>query len=124
LLVIKIFVVLNYYKLMPSPKMKGYRTERKVRILFEKNKWIVTRAGASLGVADLICMKKGGCVLLQIKSTKKKVFYYYEYMKEKFEGFPFYLVVDFGYGKIRILKPQKKVGIDSGMSLDKFLKSV
>ena len=106
---------------MPSQKMKGYRTERKVRILFEKNKWVVTRAGASLGSADLICLKKGKCILLQIKSTKKKVFYYYEYKKENFEGFPFYLVVDFGYGKVRILKPQKKAMIDSGISLEEFL---
>jgi len=109
---------------MSKPKMKGYRTERKVRILFEKNKWVVTRAGASLGYADLICIKKGKCVLLQIKSTKKKVFYYYEYMKKDFEGFPFYLVVDFGYGKIRILEPQSKVAVESGISLGEFLESV
>lgn len=101
--------------------MKGYRTERKIRLFFEKHRWIVIRAGASLGEADLICLKNGRGVLLQIKSTKKKVFYYYGYMKEKLEGFPFYLIVDFGYGKIRILWPQKKIRIDDGTDLKTFL---
>ncbi len=79
---------------------KGYRTERKIRLMFEKNGWKVVRPGASLGEADLVCIKNGRCVFLQIKSTKKKVFYYYGYMKKKLEGKPFFLVVDFGYGKI------------------------
>jgi hypothetical protein len=101
--------------------MKGYRAERKVRILFESNGWIVIRAGASLGEADLICLKKGKCVLLQIKSTKKKTFYYYGWMKDRLEGFPYYLVVDFGYGKIRILKPEQKVNTGDGMNINEFL---
>jgi len=101
--------------------MKGYRIERKIRIMFENRGWRVVRAGGSLGDADLICVKRGNCVLLQIKSTKKKTFYYYEYMKPKLEGFPFYLVVDFGYGKIRILPPQKIVKPNDGMLITEFL---
>ena len=102
--------------------MKGYRVERKIRQMFEKRGWKVVRAGASLGTADLVCIKKGKCILIQVKSTKKKTFYFYEYLKKKLEGFPFYLVVDFGYGKIRILYPKKKVDITDGLSLKYFLK--
>jgi len=101
--------------------MKGYRTERKIRIMFEKSGWRVVRAGGSLGDADLICVRRGKCVFLQVKSTKKKTFYYYEYMKPSLEGVPFYLVVDFGYGKIRILRPKKVVKPDDGMLLKEFL---
>jgi len=42
-------------------------------------------------------------------------------MKKKIEGLPFYLVVDFGYGKIRILHPRRKVCTDDGMNLKDFL---
>jgi Holliday junction resolvase len=106
---------------MTFVKRKGYIVERKIRIFFEKAGWKVVRAGASLGEADLICVRKGKCVMLQIKSTKKKAFYYYGWIDKKFEGFPFYLVVDFGYGKIRILEPQKKVTASDGVGINEFL---
>ena len=102
-------------------KRKGYRVERKIRQLFEGAGWKVVRAGASLGEADLICLKQKKCILLQIKSTTKKTFYYYDYMKGELEGFPFYLIVDFGYGKIRVLKPKHKVIIADGDSIKDFL---
>jgi hypothetical protein len=104
-------------------KKKGYRVERKIRILFEKYGWKVVRAGASLGEADLICMKNKKCILLQIKSTRKKVFYFYGDLLKEIEGFPFFLVVDFGYGNIRILRPVKKVTPDSGKALRDFLEN-
>jgi len=103
-------------------KRKGYRVERKIRIKFEQVGWKVIRAGASLGDADLICIKQGKCILLQIKSSKKQALYYYGYMDKKLEGFPFYLVVDFGYGRIRILNPRHKVDITDGLGLDGVLK--
>jgi Holliday junction resolvase len=105
-------------------KRKGYRVERKIRQMFERNGWKIVRAGASLGEADLIGIKNMKCILLQIKSTKKKTFYYYDYMENELEGFPFYLVVDFGYGKIRILSPNKKVKIEDGVDLKEFLRKV
>ena len=108
---------------MIHTKNKGYRVERKVRLLFEKYKWKVIRAGASLGEADLVCFKNGKSIFLQIKSTRKKDFYFYEYMDEKLEGLPFYLVVDFGYGKVRILPPRKKVSVEDGMLLKDFLEN-
>ena len=106
---------------MTNNRKKGYRVERKIRLLFEKHKWKVIRAGASLGEADLICVKQGKCILLQVKSTKNKVFYFYEYMNNKLEGLPFYLVIDFGYGKMKILHPKKMVRINDGMQLEDFL---
>jgi len=102
-------------------KIKGYRVERKIRIFLENNNWKVIRSGASLGEADLVCFKKGKCIFLQIKSTGKKIFYYYGYINPEFQGFPFYLVVDFGYGKIRIMPPQKKVIPTDGQYLKDFL---
>ena len=103
-------------------KRKGYRVERKIRIKFEQIGWKVIRAGASLGEADLICIKRGKCVFLQVKSSKKQTLYYYGYMDKKLEGLPFYLVVDFGYRRIRILNPKHKVYLTDGLGLDDFLK--
>jgi len=102
-------------------KVKGYRVERKIRILFEKSGWKVVRAGASLGEADLICIKNKKCVLIQVKSTNKKTFYFYDNIFKTIEGFPLFLVVDFGYNKIRILPPQKKVSPIDGEPLKSFL---
>jgi len=58
---------------------------------------------------------------LQIKSTKKDKFYYYDYNNFKMEGFPFFLVVDFGYGKIRVTPPKKIVSVEDGKGLEEFL---
>ena len=106
---------------MVFAKKKGYRIERKIRLFLEKSGWKVVRAGASLGEADLICIKNKRCILLQVKSTKNKTFYYYDFMGKKIEGFPFYLVVDFGYGKIRILSPKEKVKLGDGENFKEFL---
>jgi len=106
---------------MVLSKSKGYRAERKIRIILEKNGWKVVRAGASLGEADLICIKAGKCMFLQIKSTKKKTFYYYDYMGRSLEGVPFFLVIDFGYGRIRVLHPKSHVGMEDGIKLEDFL---
>jgi Holliday junction resolvase len=107
---------------MVFSKAKGYRAERRIRKIFEGRGWKVVRAGASLGEADLVCLKDGRCLLLQVKSTKKKAFYYNEYLGDTLVGFSFFLVVDFGYGRIRILPPKKKVTPDSGVPLAEFLR--
>ncbi|MEK6909648.1 MAG: hypothetical protein AABW61_01065 [Candidatus Aenigmatarchaeota archaeon] len=104
-------------------KRKGYRVERKIRILFQKSGWAVIRAGASLGEADLICLKNKKCVLLQIKSTNKRALYYYGYSRPRFEGFPFFLVVDFGYNKIRVQSPRNKITVFDGQAIDEFLRN-
>jgi Holliday junction resolvase len=104
-------------------KKKGYRVERKIRLLLERYGWKVIRAGASLGEADLICIKNKKCILLQIKSTRKKTFYYYGDLVKDIEGFPFFLVVDFGYGNIRITTPRRKIEQNSGKLLEDFLEN-
>jgi len=104
-----------------SSRRRGYVVERKVRLTFDKFGWKTIRAGASLGEADLICIKKGKCILLQVKSTKKDKFYYYDYTSSELEGLPFYLVVDFGYGKTRIIPPKKTVTPKDGKDLKEFL---
>lgn len=109
---------------MVFAKRKGYRVERKIRQMFEKTGWKIVRAGASLGEADLICLKNKKCILLQIKSTRKKTFYYYDYSESTLEGFPFYLVVDFGYGKIRALRPKQKIEIMDGQDIKDFLRKI
>jgi hypothetical protein len=105
-------------------KRKGYRVERNIRKKMEGKNWKVVRSGASLGQSDLICIRDKKCILLQIKSTKKKKFYYYDYLGKTLEGFPFYLVVDFGYGKIRILPPKKIVSQNDGVDFEKFLQNI
>jgi hypothetical protein len=102
-------------------KAKGYKVERKIRLEFEKKGWLVVRAGASLGEADLICLKNGKCILLQVKSTKKDKLYYYGPLKKRIVGFPFFLIVDFGYGTIRVTEPKHKILKTSGISLQEFL---
>jgi hypothetical protein len=104
-----------------TSKAKGYRVERKIRMEFEKRGWLVVRAGASLGDADLICLKDGKCLLVQVKSTKKDALYYYGPIKGEIAGFPYILVVDFGYGTIRVTKPKRKILRTSGISLEEFL---
>ncbi|MEM5802027.1 MAG: hypothetical protein QXQ18_01420 [Candidatus Aenigmatarchaeota archaeon] len=95
--------------------------ERKIRKILEANNWLVVRAGGSLGEADLVCLKNGKCFLFQIKSTRKKNFYYYGYSSKKLAGFPFFIIVDFGYGRIRVVKPKKVIKITDGMALKDFL---
>ncbi len=106
---------------MVDSRRKGYRVESKIRKMFENHGWRIVRSGASLGESDLICFRNGSCIMLQIKSTSKKKFYYREYMEKMLEGFEFYLVVDFGYGKIRVMHPQRIVSPEDGVDIKKFL---
>jgi hypothetical protein len=43
-------------------------------------------------------------------------------MNPKLEGFPFYLVVDFGYSRIRVMPPKKIVFQEDGKDLIDFLR--
>jgi hypothetical protein len=102
-------------------KMKGYRVERKVKLLFMEYGWKVVRAGGSLGEYDLIAFKDGKCIFMQIKSTRKEKFYYYGYKEGKYAGFPFKLVVDFGRGVMRILEPSHVVSASDGQDIKEYL---
>lgn len=107
---------------MVKAKFKGYRTERKIRILLEKEGWKVIRSGGSLGFADLVCFKNGRAIFLQVKSTRKEKLYYYDYMGKEFEGFPFYVVVDFGRKDIEVFEPSEVLEKGKGRKIVDFLK--
>lgn len=81
------------------------------------------KAGGSLGIVDLVCLKDGKCLLVQVKSTKNKVLYYKDYDKETFSGFDFWVVVDFAYKGLKIIKPKEKISLEDGKNLEEFLKS-
>ncbi len=102
-------------------KIKGYRIERKVKLILIAHGWKVVRAGGSLGEYDLIAFKNGHCIFFQIKSTNKDKFYYYGYESKNYEGFPFMLVVDFGRNIVRVMPPQKIVSKTDGEDIEKFL---
>ena len=102
-------------------KLKGYRIERKIRLLLEKSGWEVVRSGGSLGIYDLIAFREGKCVFFQVKSTKKDKFYYSGYSKARFVGFPFLLVVDFGRNVIRVTEPSHIVDRSAGHDIRDFL---
>ncbi len=101
--------------------MKGYRSERNVKLLFIKRGWKVVRAGGSLGEYDIIAFKDGRCIFIQIKSTGNKKFYYYGYMNDSYEGFPFRLVVHFDRGKTIITPPIKIISENDGVEIEEFL---
>lgn len=102
-------------------KRKGYRVERKIKLLLMERGWKVVRSGGSLGEYDLIAFKAGKCLFFQIKSTSKEKFYYYGYSEGSYEGFPFLLVVDFGRSITRVLPPQKIILKTDGEDFKTFL---
>ncbi len=102
-------------------KVKGYRIERKVKLILIERGWKVIRAGGSLGEYDLIAFKNGHCIFFQIKSTSRDRFYYYGYEDKNYEGFPFMLVVDFGRNVTRVMSPQSIVSKTDGEDLETFL---
>lgn len=55
---------------MNSSKRKGSRFELKSKALLTADGWMVTKAGGSLGAADLVALKAGERPLLvQVKAT-------------------------------------------------------
>lgn len=60
---------------MNSSKQKGGKKERQSKALFERDGWHVTKAGGSLGAADLVCLKDGERpMLVQVKATSRGPF--------------------------------------------------
>jgi hypothetical protein len=106
---------------MRSFKRKGYLVERKVRMILHRQGWVTVKSGGSLGFADLVCLKKGKCVLMQVKSTRKPVLYTGKIPLEV-QGFPLRVVVDFGYGNIRVFNPGERMSNREGIPLKEFLK--
>jgi Holliday junction resolvase len=109
---------------MRIPKRKGYLAERKIRMLLHKYGWVTIKSGGSLGPADLVCLRKGRCVLMQVKSTRKRSVYFKGPMPREVEGFPLYVVVDFGYRNIRVFTPGEKISRQAGILLKEFVENV
>lgn len=53
-----------------NTKAKGARNERRARALLESEGYTVMRAGASLGLFDLVAFGRKGIVLVQVKSNR------------------------------------------------------
>ena len=106
---------------MGPPKRKGYLAERKIRMFLHRYGWMTVRSGASLGPADLVCLRKGKCILIQVKSTRKPLLYVEEPMPREIEGLPLYVVVDFGYGDIRVFTPGERISRQAGIPLTEFM---
>lgn len=55
---------------LKNTKQKGSRNERRSRDLYLKLGWYVTKAAASLGIWDLVCLGPDECHLIQVKSNR------------------------------------------------------
>ncbi|MBO3753420.1 MAG: hypothetical protein FGF53_00840 [Candidatus Brockarchaeota archaeon] len=106
---------------MAPPRRKGYLAERKIRMFLHKYGWTTVRSGGSLGPADLVCLRRGKCILMQVKSTSKRLLYVQGSIPREIEGFPLYVVVDFGYGDIRVFTPGEKISRQGGIRLREFM---
>jgi len=106
-----------------NSKLKGYLVERKVRKAFEAAGWMTIRSGGSQGPADLVCLKAGRCILIQVKATRRRSLRV-EGLPLEIQGFPLFLIVDFGYNRIKAFKPGDLVSRSRGMPLDSFINSL
>lgn len=109
---------------MKNPKAKGTKSEYKVRDLFEKRGWFVVRSTGSFSPVDLVCIKKKRVILVQIKSSSKKVLYQKEVVPNRIEGIRTILVVDFGRYGLKVAKSKKKIKVSDGIKLEEFLESL
>jgi Holliday junction resolvase len=55
---------------LKNTKQKGSRNERRSRDLYLAQGYYVVKAGASLGMWDLVCLGTDGVVLIQVKSNR------------------------------------------------------
>lgn len=109
---------------MKNPKAKGTKAEYRVRDLFRKKGWFVVRSTGSFSPIDLVCIKKKKVILVQIKSSTKKILYQKEIVPNRIEGIRTILVVDFGRYGLRVTKSKKKIKASDGIELEKFLENL
>lgn len=101
---------------------KGSRAERKLRDMLESNGYLVIRAaGSGYNSPDLIAMKAGRAVVIEVKSTSKNTIYFreeqYQTMSRFYqEGFRVLIAV-YQNGKFRFYDykdiQDKKLRLDS-----------
>jgi len=107
---------------MKNPKAKGTKSEYKVRKIFENYGWFVIRSTGSFSPVDLVCIRDRKVILVQIKSSSKKIVYLKEEVPEEIEGIKTILVVDFGRHGLKVVKYNKKVKYSDGIELVEFIK--
>jgi len=94
-----------------------------VRDVFRKHGWVVIRSGGSLGPVDLVCIRDGSIMLVQVKSSKGSQIYLGEEIPEKLMGFQLLIVVNFGRGNIRVVPHKKKASVNEGTLLEYYLQA-
>lgn len=104
-----------------SAKRRGTKSEYLVRDRFKEAGWAVVRSGGSLGPVDLVCMRRGEVVLVQVKRKADGPLYLAEKVPCRVQGFPVTLVADFGRGNLRVVPKRHRINPRDGISLGKFL---
>jgi len=66
-----VWAVLKVVVLVGSRYRKGHRWELKIKKIWEERGYVVYRSAGSKGAADLIVLKDGKIVLIQVKVNKK-----------------------------------------------------
>jgi len=106
-----------------SAKRRGTKSEYSVRDMFKEAGWAVVRSGGSLGPVDLVCMRGGEVVLVQVKRKANGPLYLTEKVPERVQGFSVVLVADFGRGNMRVVPKKHRINSRDGISLGEFLVS-
>jgi len=104
-----------------SAKRRGTKSEYLVRDMFKEAGWAVVRSGGSLGPVDLVCMRGGEVVLVQVKRKANCPLYLTEKVPQRMQGFPVILVADFGRGNVRVVPKKHRINTGDGISLAEFL---
>lgn len=104
-------------------KKRGTKSEYLVRNIFRGAGWAVVRSGGSLGPVDLVCMRKGHVLLVQVKRKAKGPLYLTDEVPERVQGFRVALVADFGRGNVRVVPKKHRVDPREGTPLREFLAS-
>lgn len=67
---------------------RGIRVERKLRDILKQNGFLVIRAaGSGYDTPDLIAMKNGRAVVIEVKTTKKDTIYFRNEQYRNMKGF-------------------------------------
>lgn len=83
----------------------------------------MVRSGGSLGPVDLVCVRDGEVMFVQVKRNVKGYIYLSRDVPERVQGFPLVFVADFGRGNIRVVPKKSGVTSRDGKLLWEFLRT-
>jgi Holliday junction resolvase len=83
--------------------------------------WAVVRSGGSLGPVDLVCVKHGQAMLVQVKRSTGTYLYLGRDIRKQVRGFAVVFVADFGRGNIRVVPRKISVTPKDGVPVREFL---